>query len=113
MTIVEAKPVMMNWATNILNVWFPKNPIMQALGKQALENVWGKYESTIELLLTDKDGNLTVSQFIDQAINGVIPANGISIGDLVGSDNKMLSLKLLERQDLVQLKNLLQQHGTL
>ena len=118
MTLVEAKPVFMNWANGVLGVWFPQNSMSNkfilSTSKVVLENMWGKYESTINTLFTDKDGNLTIDQIIDQVITDFVPSEGIKVNKFFGDNmfTRSISTKILERKDLYELKNMLK-NGTL
>ena len=113
MTAVQVKSTLKTWANDIAGIWFSPDTFA---GKMLLPAIQEAIEINVEKLepllsiYTDVEGNISVDKLIERYIK-VVPEEGLTLraSDFLGDNflTRSISAKILERSDLVKLKNLL------
>lgn len=109
MEITQLQRVLVNWASNIADVWFANTPMLRPIAKTLIQANAYRIEEVAKMF-TDKDGNVLVDELLDQ-YEQAIPVDGLRIdfrsilGDNIITRN--ITIKVLERSDIHELKRLL------
>lgn len=97
----------MKWADGLIDAWFPL--YLRPTIKVMLKANQHKLSSVIDLF-TDANGNILINELIDEYMN-LIPEDGLMLNamELFGDNivTRNISIKVLERSDIRELKQLL------
>jgi hypothetical protein len=107
--VVEAvRNAVMGWAERVLDIWF-KDSLLLPLAKGLLRANADKIDSVLSMF-ADGEGNVDIDSMLSQ-YEAMIPEQGyhIELSKLIGDNflTRSIGIKVLERSDIKELKELL------